>query len=156
MARRDYYDDPAGPKANRIVVATNAFVQDDEGRVLLIQRSDNGLWALPGGAQDVGETVSACAERETLEETGYRVRVTEVIGVYSDPAHVIAYDDGEVRQEFALCFRAKLVSGEASPSAETPTVEWVSHERLEDHPMQPWIGQRVEHGFAQLSTPHLG
>ena len=80
MSRREHYQDPAAPKANSIVVAATAFVLDDEHRVLLVRRSDNGLWALPGGAMDVGERVAQTAERETLEETGYVVEVTDLIG----------------------------------------------------------------------------
>ena len=156
MPRRDYYNDPDAPAPNRIVVATNAFVQDQQGRVLLIQRSDNGMWALPGGGQDLGETVAQCAERETLEETGYRVRVTGIVGIYSDPAHVIAYDDGEVRQEFALCFHAEVVDGTLRTSSETPSVAWVAADQLDNHQMQPWIRQRVDHGFQQAGNPHIG
>lgn len=156
MARRDYYNDPEAPKANRIVVATNSFVQDDQGRVLLIQRSDNGLWALPGGGQDIDETVAQCAERETLEETGHRVHVTGQIGICSDPKHVIAYDDGEVRQEFAICLRAALLDGNLATSDETPSVAWVGQDQLDEHPMQPWIRQRVDHGVARRDAPHLG
>jgi len=54
VPKRDYYDDPAAPKANSIVVAVTAAVQNPLGELLLIQRTDNGLWALPGGAQDLG------------------------------------------------------------------------------------------------------
>ena len=50
MPKRDYYDDPAAPKANSIVVAVTAAVQNLRGELLLIERTDNGLWALPGGA----------------------------------------------------------------------------------------------------------
>jgi len=156
MARTEYYRDRDAPRANRIVVAAVAFVQDPERRVLLIKRSDNGLWALPGGAQDIGETVSATAERETLEETGYRVQVTDLIGIYSDPQHVIAYADGEVRQQFALSFRANLVGGQLTTSDETPTVAWVSHDDLDEYGMHPSIRLRVEHGFQQRDKPYLG
>jgi 8-oxo-dGTP pyrophosphatase MutT (NUDIX family) len=55
MPKRDCCDDPAAPKANSIVVA----VRNARGELLLIERSDNGLWALPGGAQDLGESVAA-------------------------------------------------------------------------------------------------
>ena len=48
---------------------------------------------------EIGETLGQAAEREVLEETGYQVKAVDVIGVYSDPRHVIAYDDGEVRQQ---------------------------------------------------------
>lgn len=51
MPKRDYYDDPAAPPANSLVVAVTAVVLDDIGRVLLIQRTDNDLWAIPGGAR---------------------------------------------------------------------------------------------------------
>lgn len=106
MPKRDYYNDPNAPQANSIVVAVSAVVRDDEGRVLMIERSDNGLWALPGGAQEIGEDVAGAVRREVLEETGVEVDVVGLSGIYSDPAHVIAYDDGEVRQEFSLCFHA--------------------------------------------------
>ncbi len=109
MSKQDYYDDPAAPKANSIVVAVTAAVQNDRGELLLIERTDNGLWALPGGAQDIGESVVQAAQREVREETGLAVEITGLSGIYSDPRHVIAYGDGEVRQEFSLCFHARPV-----------------------------------------------
>ncbi len=120
MVRTEYYDDPQAPAANSLVPAATVFVQDEEARVLMVQRSDNGLWALPGGTMDIGESLGECAEREVLEETGYRVHVVDVIGVYSDPKHVIAYSDGEVRQQFAISFRALLISCEGKASDATP------------------------------------
>jgi len=59
------------------------FVLNSAGEVLLIRRKDNELWALPGGCQDLGETPAECARRECLEETGFDVRVTSVLGVFS-------------------------------------------------------------------------
>ena len=56
MPKQDYYDDPAAPKANNIVVAVTAAVRNPQGELLLIERTDNGLWALPGGAQDLGDS----------------------------------------------------------------------------------------------------
>jgi ADP-ribose pyrophosphatase YjhB (NUDIX family) len=156
MARTEYYDDPNAPTATRIVVAAVAFVQDHDGRALLVERSDNGLWALPGGVQEIGETVGAAAERETLEETGYRVMVNGLIGVYSDPKHVIAYSDGEVRQQFAIAFRAELQSGEPTTSSETPSVGWYTEQEAAELRMHPSIRLRVDHGFARLAQPYLG
>jgi ADP-ribose pyrophosphatase YjhB (NUDIX family) len=62
------------------VVDTAVF--DDGGRVLLIQRADNQKWAMPGGAYDVGESPAAGAAREVEEETGYHVRITDLIGIF--------------------------------------------------------------------------
>lgn len=101
MPRTDYYRDPAAPNANSLVVGSSAVVADDGGRILLQRRSDSGNWALPGGAMDIGETFAQSAIREVKEETGFDVRIDRIVGIYSDPDHVFAYDDGEVRQELA-------------------------------------------------------
>jgi ADP-ribose pyrophosphatase YjhB (NUDIX family) len=156
MSRTEHFHDPEAPAANRIVVAASAFVQDADGRVLLIQRSDNGLWSLPGGAQEVGEFVAQAAERETKEETGYDVKVTDLVGVYSDPNHVMAYEDGEVRQQFALLFRAELVGGEPATSDESPQVRWVDATELEQLPIHASIRLRLEHGLTQRTGPYIG
>ena len=57
-------------------------VIDENGRLLLIQRSDNKRWAMPGGGLDVGETPAAGVVREVLEETGYETRVQAFVGVH--------------------------------------------------------------------------
>lgn len=156
MGRTEYLNDPGAPRANRIVPAANAFVRERDGAVLMIQRSDNGLWAMPGGVQDIGETIAGAAERETLEETGYLVRVTGLVGVYSDPGNVIAYDDGEIRQQFALCFRAVLLGGDLRTSVESPSVRWVRPEELDGIPIHPSVRLRINHGLADLDAPYIG
>ena len=90
MARTDHYHDPSALEATRLVVAVSAFVADDTGRLLLIRRTDNYLYAIPGGGQEPGETVGQAVVREVREETGTEVESVELMGVYSDPAHVIA------------------------------------------------------------------
>ena len=156
MPKRDYYDDPAAPKANSIVVAVTAAVVNAQGELLLIERTDNGLWALPGGAQDTGESVVQAAQREVREETGVQVEITGLSGIYSDPRHVIAYDNGEVRQEFSLCFHAKPVSGELHSSSETRQARWVPPDSLPDLKIHPSMRLRIEHALKQEPQPYLG
>jgi ADP-ribose pyrophosphatase YjhB (NUDIX family) len=155
MARTDHYNDPNAPKATNIVVAVTAFVQDDQGRLLMIRRTDNDLYSIPGGAQDVGETIGHTVIREVKEETGIDVDPIDVIGVYSDPAHVISYTDGEVRQEFSICFRARLVGGELRTSSESSEVHWVARDDLEALNIHPSIRLRIEHGFNPQTTPYF-
>src|SRR6476620_9337085 len=124
MGRRDYYDDPDAPVANSLVPAASTIVVDDEGRVLLQRRRDNDMWALPGGKMELGESLGDCARRETLEETGIEVELIGIVGVYSDPKHVFSYDDGEVRQEFSICFLAKVRQGEILVSDESHEVRF--------------------------------
>lgn len=155
MPKTDYLNDPQAPKANSLVVAVTVFVQDDVGRILLIRRSDNHLWALPGGAQELGESTAQAARREVEEETGLQVELTGVSGIYSDPGHVIAYDNGEVRQEFTICLRARPLGGALRTSDESSEVRWVEPEAIEKLPIHPSMLLRIRHGLNE-DVPYLG
>jgi|tagenome__1003787_1003787.scaffolds.fasta_scaffold20979381_4 8-oxo-dGTP pyrophosphatase MutT (NUDIX family) len=146
MGRKEYFDDPAAPTPNSLVPAATVYVEDDRGRVLMIKRTDNGLWSLPGGAMEIGESISDCGERETLEETGYRVGVTGLIGIYSDPRTVIAYDDGEVRQQFAILLRGQLQAGAPATSPESAAVDWLEPDAIESTPMSDATRTRIAAG----------
>jgi ADP-ribose pyrophosphatase YjhB (NUDIX family) len=155
MARTDYYRNPTAPKANSIVVAVTAFILDADDRVLMIRRTDSGLYAIPGGQQEIGETVSQTVVREVKEETGIDVEPTELIGVYSDPGHVIAFTDGEVRQEFSICFRAHPIGGELRTSDESSEVLWIERSHLNDLDIHPSIRLRIDHGYANRERPYF-
>ena len=106
------------PQAIRPSVCAVAL--DGRGRVLLQRRADNGLWALPGGNVEPGESVVSALAREVLEETGLQVAEPALTGVYSDPEwNVIAtYPDGGTVHYVNLCFRCRLGEGEPRPSPE--------------------------------------
>ena len=108
MARRiDYHHDPDAPAANSIVPSVNVAVEDGAGRILLICRTDNGNWALPGGAVDLGESLSQAAVRETREESGIDCEITGLSGIYTDPGT-------------CCCIRATVRSGRSSRSCSPP------------------------------------
>jgi 8-oxo-dGTP pyrophosphatase MutT (NUDIX family) len=153
MGRRiDYYDDPAAPPANSVKPSAAVFVLHD-GKVLLTQRSDNGNWTMPSGAMDPGESLSATALRETLEETGVRIKLVGVVGIYTDPRHVIHYtSNDEVRQEFTVVYRGDYLSGEATPSDETTRVEWVPTDQVVQLQMDRSQRMRLEWALAQHGT----
>ncbi|MEU5826565.1 NUDIX hydrolase [Micromonospora tulbaghiae] len=156
MARIEHFNNPNAPKPNSIVVAVTVFVQDEHGRVLLIERTDNGLWALPGGAQDFGEYIAETAVRETREEAGVEVEVTGVVGIYTNPNHVVEYSDGEVRQQFSICFRARYSDGQPATSDESSDVRWIRQVDLDGLPIHPSMRLRIDHGFAQRNEPYIG
>ncbi len=110
MPRTDYVHDPHAPKPNTLVPAVCAAVFNDDRRILLQKRRDNGKWALPGGRVEISESVADAAIREVREETGIDIRVMHLIGVYSDPGYVIAYADGEVRRQFALLVACSVIA----------------------------------------------
>ncbi|MFJ6780757.1 NUDIX hydrolase [Streptomyces yangpuensis] len=144
MPRRDYEDDPNAPVANSLVPAASAIVVDDDGRVLLQRRTDNGMWALPGGRMEVGESIGDCAVRETLEETGIAVEVVGIVGTYTNPGHVFAYEDGEVRQEFSICLLAQPTGGSLRTSDESFEVAWFAPEETDALQMVPSIRKRID------------
>jgi ADP-ribose pyrophosphatase YjhB (NUDIX family) len=154
VSRTDHYEDPDAPEPTSIVVAVSAFVLDDSGRLLMIRRTDSGKHALPGGRHELGETMTETCIREVIEETGITVEVTGLIGIYSNPRHVIAFNDGEVRQEFSICFRAQPVSGDPTTSEETSEVRWVGRAQLDDLDIHPSIRLRIEHGFSDRTEPY--
>ena len=156
MARRDYVEDPNAPRANTVVPSVTAVVEDDAGRILLIHKTDNDLWALPGGGHDIGESIRDTVVREVREETGYEVEVAGIVGTYTNPKHVIAYDDGEVRQQFSICFSARLVGGEMRTSSESKEVEWVAPARIAGLPMHPSMRLRISHYLEHRAEPFIG
>lgn len=156
MARIDYIDDPNAPKANSVVPSVVAIVTDDEGRVLLIHKTDNNLWALPGGGHEIGESIADTVVREVKEETGYDVAIERVTGLYTNPRHVMAYDDGEVRQQFSIAFRARLLGGESATSSESKAVEWVAAGDLDRHELHPSMRLRIQHALEHRDGPYVG
>jgi ADP-ribose pyrophosphatase YjhB (NUDIX family) len=154
MGRIDYYHDPAAPSANSLVVGSSAVVVDSQNRILLQCRSDSGNWALPGGTMDIGETLAESAIREVKEETGFDVQIERIVGVYSDPGHVFAYDDGEVRQEFSICLACTIVGGSLQVSSESMAVGFFSFEDVADMRMHESVQVRI-HDYLDGKPPIL-
>lgn len=157
MSRRiDYYDDPDAPKANSLVPSVNVVVLNDEGEFLLIRRSDNDNWALPGGAMDLGESLSQAAMREVKEETGIDCEITGLIGIYTDPKHVILYtSNGECRQEFSIVLTAHVLSGSPTPSDESLEVQWVTEDEAKGREMDRSMRFRVDQYMRAPKLPYF-
>ena len=99
-------------KATQIRPSVSAVILNERGELLLQRRSDNGQWGLPGGSVEIGESVMGATVREVWEETGLRVEVVRLIGVYSDPKlQVVRYPDGRVVHLINTCFEYRIVGG---------------------------------------------
>lgn len=152
----EYYHDPRAPKANSLRPTAYAAVRDADDRLLLVRRSDTRAWELPGGAVEIGETCRQAAVREVLEESGVQVRITGLSGLYSDPGHVIVHPDGEVRQEFALCFHAEPVSGRPRPDQnETVAAGWVSVVDLDGLAIHPSMRSCIDNAVYHPQVVHI-
>ena len=99
-------------KATELRPSVAAVVRDGEGKLLLQRRSANGLWGLPGGSVEIGESVTQAIIREVREETGLTIRVDRLIGVYSDPGfQVVRYPDGNVVHYVSSLFSCTILGG---------------------------------------------
>ena len=110
--------------------AAAIIFDDSRQRVLLTRRTDNGRWCLPGGGMDPGESAEEACIREVLEETGLRVQVTRLIGVYTSPHLVVEYPDGNLVQPVAFSFEAQVTDGELQLSDETTDYGYIPVDEL--------------------------
>lgn len=112
-------------------------------KVLLTRRRDNGLWCLPGGHMDPGESVEECCMREVLEETSLQVRVVRLTGVYSNPDQLVIYPDGGQAHFVVLNFEVEVVGGELGLSNETIEAGYFSLAEIESMPMHDRHADRI-------------
>jgi ADP-ribose pyrophosphatase YjhB (NUDIX family) len=120
--RREYPDRP--------IVAVGAAVCWN-GRMLIVRRGkapSKGVWTVPGGAVDLGETMRQAAAREVLEECNINVEVGEVVGILDN----IVRDETGIRYHYAIVdFAALYVSGDLAPSDELMDATWVLPSELD-------------------------
>lgn len=105
---------------------------------------------------DLGESIGETAVREVREETGLDVEIDGIVGIYSDPRHIIEYSDGEVRQQFNVCFSARLLGGTLRASDESTEVAWITPESLEKLPIHDTTRLRLQHFLERRASPYVG
>jgi len=119
-------------KQGKIRVGCSAAIFDEQGRILLTRRADNGQWCLPGGGMESGESAAEACEREVFEETGLRVRLKRLVGVYSHADQLVVYPDGNKAHIVALHFEAEVISGELGLSNETTDFGYFTLDQIQD------------------------
>lgn len=156
--RVDHWQDPNAPEPTSRKPSASVLVRDEDGRILLLRRTDNGLWTIPTGGLKKGETITQCGIRECREETGVEIEVTGLVGVFTTPDHVIEYRKGdevtEVRQPVNICLRARPVGGEVTTTDEASEVRWVDPDDLAGYEIHPALRRRIEHGLT-ANAPHV-
>jgi 8-oxo-dGTP pyrophosphatase MutT (NUDIX family) len=103
------------------VSVAGAVVRED-GRVLAIRRADNGTWEPPGGVLELAESIEDSVRREVYEETGIKVGVERLTGVYKNVSRGIV----------ALVFRCRPESGAERLSDESVEVDWLTPAEVSD------------------------
>jgi ADP-ribose pyrophosphatase YjhB (NUDIX family) len=123
--------EPDVSKARELRPSVAAIIRNGDGGVLLQRRSDNGLWGLPGGSVEIGESVTTAIVREVGEETGLVVEVERLIGVYSDPSfQVVRYKDGNVVHYINTLMSCRIVAGTLQTCDESLDLQFFDPARL--------------------------
>ena len=78
-----------------LLVGAAILVLDEQNRLLMMKRSDNECWSVPGGSMEPGELVEAAAKRETLEESKLEIGEMSLFGVFSGPELFYKYPNGD-------------------------------------------------------------
>ena len=128
-------------REGKLRVGCSAVILDADKKILLTRRSDNGLWCLPSGAMEPGESAAEGCIREVWEETGLHVEILRLVGIYSDPNRIIVYADGNKVQIVALSFEARITGGELGLSNETTEFGYYT---LEEAEKMDIIGNHLE------------
>jgi ADP-ribose pyrophosphatase YjhB (NUDIX family) len=149
MRKTEVLHGPRLGRQGRLRLGCSAVIFDEGRRkVLLTRRSDNGLWCLPGGAVDPGESVAEACQREVLEETGLKVRVLKLVGVYSDPDRLVVYPDGNKVHIIGLSFEAQVTGGRLGLSDETSQAGYYDLVEMRSLSIMGQHQQRIEDALA--------
>ena len=140
-------------KDGELRLGCSAVIFDEaHQKVLLTRRADNGLWCVPGGKMEAGESAEECCQREVFEETGLQIQPTRLIGVYSNRDQLVIYPDGNKVHIVVLSFEAEIVSGAPGLSEETTEVGYFSLDEIKSMPMHDRHQERVEDALLNTGT----
>jgi ADP-ribose pyrophosphatase YjhB (NUDIX family) len=131
------------------VPAVSVVVRDETERILLVQDATSRVWLIPGGAIEPTETPAEAAVREIQEETGLRIELLRVLGVFGGPEFVVSYPNGDRTSYVSVGFEARVVSGELVPDGEEIVeAAYFTRDQLEimDRPL--WMAEVLDAAFA--------
>ena len=125
--------------ASILTVGAVVLIVDEQNRLLMLKRSDNKSWGLPGGAVEPGELVEDAALRETLEESGLQVDEMSLFGVFSGPECYYKYPNGDEVYNVTIVYLSHDVSGDICLNDEHTEWRWFTCSEIPDNISPPII-----------------
>jgi ADP-ribose pyrophosphatase YjhB (NUDIX family) len=147
------YGDRFGKRGELRLGCCAVIFDEKRGKILLTRRTDNGLWCLPGGKMESGESVEECCRREVFEETGLEVQTRRLIGIYSNRDQLVIYPDDHKVQIVVLSFEAEKTGGKLGLSEETSAVDFFTYLEMESMPMHGRHLERVKDALLNQNIP---
>lgn len=147
------YGDRIGKQGSLHIGSCAVIFDETREKVLLTKRADNGLWCLPGGKMESGESVEECCTREVLEETGLEVRTKRLIGIYSNHDLLVVYPDGNKVQIVVLSFEVEITGGKLGLSDETTDAGFYAPAEIEQMPIHGRHQERVLDALEARQSP---
>ena len=149
------YGERIGGQA-RLAVGCSAIIWDStRSKILLTRRTDNGQWCLPSGQMEPGESVAETCAREVWEETGLRVRVVKLLGVYTSPHLIVEYPDGNKFQIVGFSFEVEVTGGELGLSDETTDYGYFSRDQIAGMDLMQHHRERIADALAGQTMPFV-
>jgi ADP-ribose pyrophosphatase YjhB (NUDIX family) len=136
-------------REGRLAIGCSAFIFDEKReKVLLLKRTDDKKWAVPGGTMEAGESMSEACAREVFEETGLKIKVVRLLSVYTSPHKLLVYSEGDRQQAVNLHFEAEVIGGTLKTNEEAAVFSFYSLKEIESLDMHGMDRMRVRDGFA--------
>ena len=143
-------------RLGKIRLGCSAAIFDETGtKILLTKRADNGEWCLPGGLMEPGESVDETCIREVLEETGLHIRITHLVGVYSNPHLLVEYPGGNRFQQVSLCFAGEVVGGQLAINEESTAYGFYTFAETQHMKIIATSNKRIEDAFAHHPQAYI-
>lgn len=134
-----HYKNPDSPKPNQPwLPSVHGAIINENKHILLHRREDHGFWALPGGKIKLGESIVACLKRELLEETGLKVSIERLVGIYSAPDYLLSVKNA-VYQPFLVVFLCQVNKGALKQTTESVNYTWLSPENIKTYRAFPLV-----------------
>ena len=140
----------AGYATPKVDVRGAAFRDD---KILLVKESVDGLWTLPGGFADVGDSPSEAVVREVVEESGFESRTTKLCAVYDRNKH--PHKPSFPFHLYKMFFLCEITGGEPRTSSETDAVEFFKETELPPLSQGRVLPQQIKRMFQYYRAPTL-
>jgi ADP-ribose pyrophosphatase YjhB (NUDIX family) len=147
------YGDRIGQEGELRIGSCAVIFDEAHEKVLLTRRADNGLWCLPGGKMEPGESLEECCRREVFEETGLDVEPKRLIAVYSNRDQLVIYKDGAKVQFVIMSFEAVITGGTLGLSNETIDARYFTIEELDGLPIHGRHKDRILDALQNAPVP---